>query len=308
MPSLPNLTAPMMMLIGTGTPAPCPVGIVVVAGKPGARAQAVGGHEFLVIEDSTCRHTLLVIAGLPQRVDNTIRTTPGHGVTTPTCVGDGLPMSPGLLHAQPPFAMGSKKCTCPFSLTGVTGFLRSFHVSVVGTITSYSPSRYIHSFHYPRYFNNSGLAACPVHCITLSPRCWNYSPIRLFNRSIQTRLLQSQQTSLITIKQKLHCSTKSTSCLKTCPFCSVISTSTTTQHSPFLAESFRNISLYDFDATVILPFRELAWRDKPSSTSHVGFSSVSKIWVHPAHHNFHHTIVGCNRISSWRNHRVSTMV
>ncbi|KAI0452079.1 kinase-like domain-containing protein [Xylaria acuta] len=291
------------MVLGTGIlglpPLPPPVAAIVatdlasaargflVTEKPNARtAVIVGGHEFLVIEDSAFRRTLLAVASLSQGTDDPVQTAPAHRITTPNCVGDSFSTGPGSIYVRPPLAVGSNKCTCPFVVAGDTGLFRPFLVPVPGTATSFSRSRYapstevFYSFHYPGY-NTSALASHPFHRVSLPPQLSFHNLIYPIHYSIENRLLQSQPQLYFT---------KSTSFPKACTSCSVIDTSTATQHSPFFAESFRNISLYDFDATVILPFKELAWKDKRSFTSHIGFSCVSKIWISPAHHNFHDTI------------------
>ncbi|RYC53911.1 hypothetical protein CHU98_g12298 [Xylaria longipes] len=76
-----------------------------------------------------------------------------------------------------------------------------------------------------------------------------------------------------------------------CPSCSVFHTPTATRISPFFAESRGDVSLYDFDAAVILPLRYLttsSWLDK--AASRLGSACISKIWIHPAHHDFHETV------------------
>ncbi|KAI0479745.1 kinase-like domain-containing protein [Xylaria cf. heliscus] len=310
-PTLPSLATPATtlfittaigstMAIGTGilgpgppTPLSLPVtGIVapnlvsatrgfLVTGKPSARTVVIaGGYEFLVIEDSAFRRTLLAIGSLALAADDAMQTDPTHGVKTPNCAGDNVSTSLGSIYVQPPFPVGSSKCTCPFIYAGVAALFRSFLVSMAQRTMNYMPPQHTNVFHYPNHCTSS-LDSCPIHSISLSPHLPFHNLIHLLQSSIKNRLFQSP---------RIVPGPKPRPCSNACPSCSALDISTTSRHTPFFAESFRDISLFDFDSTVILPFKKLAWGDKPAHTSHVGLSSVSKICIHPAHHNFHESM------------------
>lgn len=67
---------------------------------------------------------------------------------------------------------------------------------------------------------------------------------------------------------------------------------------PFFEESPYSVSLYSFHSTVVLPFKEMVWQDQPVSSSRHGFGCVSKVFLHPAHHNFYNIVVSHTRVPS----------
>jgi hypothetical protein len=189
-------------------------------------------------------------------------------------------LSPGPIYLQPPFAVSSNKCTCSFIVLCIGGPFQPSVVSVTENGSSFSLTRYAHSSHYPRYI-------IVAYAIPLSPELSFVNFFYLLPCSFVNRLF---------LQPKSH-SLYYTSVLIACPSCSVFHIS---QASPFFSESRGDISLYDFDATVIPPFKYLTWGDKitPKKTSfETRFACISKIWIHPAHHDFPNTVVRYTRIS-----------
>ncbi|KAI0182900.1 kinase-like domain-containing protein [Xylaria flabelliformis] len=172
----------------------------------------------------------------------------------------------GPSYVQPSFAMGSGKCTYPFVIIGVEELPRSFLISAKEHNLSFSPSRNAHFIH-----------------------CSNFIISRFLS------LLFRDSVSVLSCNNKSQLSSPSSASstfkLKTCPSPLDFHRSIAARTFPFFAKLYRNISLYDFDSTVVLPFMYLASGGK-AETDDSGFACISKIWIHPAHHNFHDTDVG----------------
>ncbi|KAI1748056.1 kinase-like domain-containing protein [Xylaria castorea] len=158
------------------------------------------------------------------------------------------------------------------TLLGVGGSHRSLIISVTENSPGFSLPRNAHSFHYREYMISEFV-------IPLFPELSFHNSTPLLPYVFQNRLLFPSKLS----------SLESTSDLKSCPSCLDFHKSTATRAFPFFAESCRDISLYDFDTTVILPLEYLT-RGGKAATDVSCSAYISKIWIHPAHHNFHDTI------------------
>ncbi|KAI0535423.1 kinase-like domain-containing protein [Xylaria digitata] len=213
----------------------------------------VGGYEFLVKEDSVLWRTLLVTTSNSKTMDGPMTTTFTRGTKAPGLLIETSRAKTSLAYSQPLVAVGFDKLTYSSIFAGVPAFLQSFILRIrpmTGTATGFSLGRNIYSSSYPEHLIFN-LPVCLFHRIPPLPR-----PL-------------SQEGP--------------------CPSCSDFNTSLAPQHWPFFTESSGNVSLFDFDDTVVLPFKYLARQGQPASAIRIGFSHVSKIWIHPAHHNFHDT-------------------
>ncbi|TRX88050.1 hypothetical protein FHL15_011052 [Xylaria flabelliformis] len=148
----------------------------------------------------------------------------------------------------------------PFVILGVKELSRSFLISTKEHNLSFSLSRNAHFTH-----------------------CSNFVISRFLG------LLFRNLVSVLSCNNKSQLSSpSSTSDLKTCPSRLDFHRSIAAQTFPFFEKLYRDVSLYDFDSTVILPFMYLTSGGK-AETGDSGFACVSKIWIHPAHHNLHST-------------------
>ncbi|KAI0855554.1 kinase-like domain-containing protein [Xylaria cubensis] len=166
----------------------------------------------------------------------------------------------GPSYVQLSFAMGSGKCTYPFVILGVEELPRSFLISAKEHNLSFSLSR-------NAYFTP----------------CSNF----IISRFLGLLFRNSVSVLSCNNKSQLPCPS-STFDLKTCSSRLYFHRSIAARTFPFFAKLCRDISLYDFNSTIILPFIYLTWRDN-TKTDDSGFACISKIWIHPAHHNFHNT-------------------
>ncbi|KAI1737556.1 kinase-like domain-containing protein [Xylaria scruposa] len=174
--------------------------------------------------------------------------------------------SSGQTYVQSSFTVGSDKCTYPLIVQGQNRPFRSFLISANEYSSSFSPSRNAHFTH------------CSYYTIS------NFIISRVFGLLFRNRNYTVSSNNISRFS-----STSSTSDLKIRPSRLDFHRSTATRPFPFFAERCAQISLYDFDSTVILPLKFVSWGNKTTKKVS-GFSEISKIWIHPAHHNFHVTV------------------
>ncbi|KAI0550050.1 hypothetical protein F4679DRAFT_544665, partial [Xylaria curta] len=190
--------------------------------------------------------------------------------------------SSGPSYVQPSFVVGSDKYTYPFVVLAVESLEAERRIN--GKELQPSSMPYIlRTASGP--FRSSSFLSIPSkeHILGLS------LSRNLYYSLFISIVMQPSSLNGLLLLSKLSSTNAKTSYLGACPYYSNFHKSTATRAFPFFAESCGDISLYDFDSTVVLPFRPVSSGNKTARATS-GYSCISKIWIHPAHQNFHDTV------------------